>query len=136
MTNGLLWQLPFLACGLSFSYHGIWEGELHLYLFSRALAMLSLCVAQSRTRLCRVATSILRTQTKNFCSTKSSSSNVMVYIAMAGVASIPGLWWMTATRDDVPHLGSAPVEHLVLEPGPYKDQVTHILSQETYSFPV
>lgn len=47
---------------------------------------------------------------------------------------MPGLWWLMTTRDDVPLLESSPSEHLVVEPGASKDQVTRIISQAAFSF--
>ncbi len=84
---------------------------------------------------------LLQTQPRNFSSTKGSSSASSInkarrYIAIAGVISAPGLWWLTTSRDDVPRLESLPAEHLAVEPGPSKDQVTRIISQEAYSFRV
>ncbi|KAJ5158482.1 Protein phosphatase 2C [Penicillium coprophilum] len=64
------------------------------------------------------------------------SSNSKIYIATAGLISTPGLWWLTATTDDVPRLESSPTEHLTPEPGPSKEDVTHLLSKEAYSFQV
>ncbi|PKY06427.1 protein serine/threonine phosphatase 2C [Aspergillus campestris IBT 28561] len=101
----------------------------------------------TRTRLRVTTTSILRTRAKSSYSTKGSgsgsgsSSNLMRYIAIASVVSTPGLWWLVSTRDDAarddaPHLESPPAEYWGVEPGPSKDQVTRILSQGAYSFPV
>ncbi|KAJ5382676.1 hypothetical protein N7517_000587 [Penicillium concentricum] len=67
---------------------------------------------------------------------KSFYSNSKIYIATAGLVSTPGLWWLTATKDDVPRLESPPAEHMAPEPGPSKEDVTHILSKEAYSFQV
>lgn len=82
-------------------------------------------------------TSVCRTHTRNFHSTKDkSSSNVRRYIAIGSAASLPGLWWILTTGDDVPQLKGALIEDLSPGPGPCKDQVTRILSQEAYSFSV
>ncbi|KAJ5494056.1 hypothetical protein N7463_010143 [Penicillium fimorum] len=89
-----------------------------------------------RPHIGRVTTSIVRTHTKRSFSMKSFTSNSKIYIATAGLISTPGLWWLTATSDDVPRLESPPVEHLASEPGPSKEDVTHILSKEAYSFQV
>ncbi|KAJ5188524.1 hypothetical protein N7491_004848 [Penicillium cf. griseofulvum] len=67
---------------------------------------------------------------------KSFSSNSKIYIATAGLVTTPGLWWLTATKDDVPRLESSPAEHLTPELGPSEEDVTHILSREAYSFQV
>jgi pyruvate dehydrogenase phosphatase len=50
----------------------------------------------------------------------------------------PGLWWLTPSADEVPRLDleSPPTKRLVLDTGPSKDEVTRILSQKSYSFPV
>lgn len=97
-----------------------------------------------RTCLSHRATPILRTQTRHSYTTKGSSyskngssSHSKKYITIASVVSTPGLWWLITYRDDdVPHLECPPTKHLVYEPGPSKDQVTRIISQEAYSFPV
>ncbi|CAI7619336.1 unnamed protein product [Penicillium glandicola] len=80
--------------------------------------------------------SILRSHTKRSFSTKRFSANSKIYIATAGFITTPGLWWLTSTRDDVPCLETPPAEHLAPEPGPSKEDVTHILSKEAYSFQV
>ncbi|KAL4787055.1 protein serine/threonine phosphatase 2C [Aspergillus varians] len=101
----------------------------------------------ARTRL-RVATTStpLRPQAKRLYSTKgsssssssSSSSNLLKYIAFSGAASTLALWWFLTTHDDddAPNLSSPPSEHWGVEPGPSTDEVTRILSQGAYSFPV
>ncbi|PNP59593.1 hypothetical protein THARTR1_00766 [Trichoderma harzianum] len=95
-----------------------------------------------RTRLGRP---ILQAQARAFSSAKGSSSAstfskaTRYYIAITSVAvSTPCLWWLLAssTRDQVPHLQSPPAEHLFVEPGPSKDDVTRIISQQAYSFQV
>lgn len=61
----------------------------------------------------------------------------MRYIAAAGVASTPGIWWLLNTpRDDAPCFGSPPTEHLDIEQGLSEQQVTNIISQAAYSFQV
>lgn len=74
-----------------------------------------------------------------------ASSNLIRSIAGATVVSTSCLWWLATTRDDatcdethdnVPHLKSPPAEQWDVEPGPSKDDVTRILSQRAYSFPV
>ncbi|KAJ5950728.1 Protein phosphatase 2C [Penicillium vulpinum] len=90
----------------------------------------------SRPRLGCVTTSIVRRHTKRSFSTKSLSSNSRIYIATAGLISVPSLWWLTATRDDVPRLEGPPAEQLVPEPGLSKEDITQILSKEAYSFQV
>ncbi|KAK4862030.1 hypothetical protein LT330_003168 [Penicillium expansum] len=92
------------------------------------------CLA--RPRLGRVTTSIARAHTKRSFSMKNLSSNSKIYIATAGLISMPGLWWLTATRDDVPRFEGPLAEHLAPEPGPSKEDVTHILSKQAYSFQV
>jgi pyruvate dehydrogenase phosphatase len=67
---------------------------------------------------------------------KSFSSNSKIYIATAGLVTTPGLWWLTATKDDVPLLENSLGEHLAPELGPSKEDVTRILSKEAYSFQV
>lgn len=100
-----------------------------------------------RTRLGRASSGrwpILQAQARSFSSAKGSSSastfsKATRYIAITSVAvSTPYLWWLLAssTRDQVPRLQSPPAEHLVVEPGPSKDEVTRIISQEAYSFQV
>ncbi|KAK4096562.1 putative pyruvate dehydrogenase [Parathielavia hyrcaniae] len=97
----------------------------------------------ARTRLGRVTTArpTLRTQARNFCAVKgpslaSTSRKTTRYIAITIAVSAPYLWWLLTTRDDeVPSLGT-PAEHLVVEPGPSKEEVTRILSQDAYSFRV
>ncbi|CAG8882872.1 unnamed protein product [Penicillium egyptiacum] len=92
------------------------------------------CLA--RPRLGRVTTSIARAHSKRPISTKNLSSNWKIYIATAGLVSMPGMWWLTATRDEVPRLESPPAEHLAPEPGPSKEDVTRMISKEAYSFQV
>jgi pyruvate dehydrogenase phosphatase len=100
--------------------------------------MLSLRMAQ--TRLGRVTTtSILPMYARNLYSTKGLSSAstirpVMRYIAIGSVVGASGLWWLTTSRDEVPRLESLPAEHLVIDPGPSKDEVTRMIRQEAYSF--
>lgn len=98
-----------------------------------------------RTRLGRVTTGSRPVlQARSFSSAENSSSTSTFskstrYTALAGVAvSVPCLWWLLApsTLDQVPRLGSPPAECLVVEPGPSKDEVTRILSQEAYSLQV
>lgn len=91
------------------------------------------CLA--RPRLGRATTSIVRTHTNRSFSMKGFSSYSKIYIATAGLISMPGLWWLTTTRDDVPRLES-PAEHLAPERGPSKEDVTRILSKEAYTFQV
>lgn len=97
----------------------------------------------ARTRLGRVTTGpILRTQVRNTSSVKSSSeapsySKATRSIAVASAVSASCLWWwLTTTRDQVPLLGTSHSEHLVVEPGPSKEEVTRMLSREAYSFRV
>ena len=90
----------------------------------------------ARTRLGRVTTSFLRTQTRNTHSTRSSQSSIKLSIATVGFVSAPGLWWLTTASDDVPHLETPPVEHLVSDPGPSREDVTRMISKEAYSFKV
>ncbi|KAJ8106815.1 hypothetical protein ONZ43_g6932 [Nemania bipapillata] len=88
--------------------------------------------------------STLQAQARSFSSTKGSSSastfsKATRYTAIASVAiGAPCLWWLLnpSTRDQVPRLESPPTEHLTIEPGPSKDDVTRILSQEAYSLQV
>ncbi|KAH8427422.1 PP2C family serine/threonine-protein phosphatase [Aspergillus melleus] len=100
-------------------------------------------VARTRPRL--TTPSLLRTRAQDFHSTKdsgpNSSRNLKRYIATASVASTSGIWWFVSNRDaatcdDAPHLDRPPAEHWDVEPGPSKEQVTHIISQEAYSVPV
>lgn len=93
----------------------------------------------ARRRLGRAtATSILQTGARNFASKGSISAStftkVITYITGASVVVAPGLWWLKPAKDKVPRLESPPTEHLVLEPGPSKDEVTGIISQGAYSF--
>ncbi|POR33576.1 Pyruvate dehydrogenase [Tolypocladium paradoxum] len=99
--------------------------------------MLPRCVTQTRL----TGRSILQTQlrkfsSKNFSSSAPSINKGMRYTAIAGVAAAPRLWWLITTRDDAPSLESPPAQHLVIEPGPSRDQVTRIISQDAYSFRV
>ncbi|GAP82694.2 putative protein phosphatase 2C [Rosellinia necatrix] len=107
--------------------------------------MLSLRVI--RTRLGRVSAGpwpILQPQARPFSSARRSPSaptfsKATRYIAITGVAvGTPYLWWLlvSSTRDHVPRLQGPPAEHLVVEPGPSRDEVTRIISQEAYSFQV
>ena len=89
-----------------------------------------------RPRLGRVTTSILRSCTKRSFSANPFSSNWKTYVATAGLISTPGIWWLTAARDDVPRLECPLAEHLAPEPGPSKEDITHMLSKEAYSFHV
>ncbi|PTB56169.1 hypothetical protein M431DRAFT_5058 [Trichoderma harzianum CBS 226.95] len=100
-----------------------------------------------RTRLGRKSIGprpILQAQARGFSSAKSSSSastfsKATRYIVITSAAvSTPYLWWLLAssTRDQVPRLQSPPAEHLVVEPGPSKDDVTRIISQAAYFFQV
>ncbi|WAO85835.1 PPM-type phosphatase domain-containing protein [Fusarium falciforme] len=84
---------------------------------------------------------ILRNRFRAFSSNKASrlGSNMNItatFAAMAGAVAVPGLWWWMATNDDAPSLAGAPTANLFTEPGPSKDEVTRILSQEAYSFRV
>jgi len=86
--------------------------------------------------------SILQTHVRKL-STKGASrstpafNKAVAYIASAGVIATPSLWWFAPTSgDDVPSLESPPTQHLVFEPGPSKDEVTRLISQDAYSFPV
>ncbi|KAK0744504.1 phosphatase 2C-like domain-containing protein [Apiosordaria backusii] len=102
--------------------------------------MLLLRVA--RPRLGRVATSsILRPRARNISPangspTASSSSKAARFIAVASIVSAPCLWWLLTPRDEAPRLSNPPAEHLVVEPGPSEEEVTHMLSKEAYSFRV
>lgn len=73
---------------------------------------------------------------KNFSYSAPSISKGKGYTAIAGVVAAPCLWWLITTRDDAPSLESPPTQHLVIEPGPSRDQVTRIISQDAYSFRV
>ncbi|KAJ5587475.1 uncharacterized protein N7459_003240 [Penicillium hispanicum] len=88
----------------------------------------------ARTRLGRVTGSISRTRTRRFYSTGGTSSNTLRYIATAGVVGVPGLWWLNAAHDEVPHLNSPPSDQLIAERNLSKDEVTQIISQGAYSF--
>ncbi|KAJ5619515.1 protein serine/threonine phosphatase 2C [Penicillium lagena] len=95
--------------------------------------MLSLGV--SRAGLGRAASSVGRTYSTN--SAKHPPSNRRRNVALASVIStMPGLWWFTATDDNIPLLKTTPVDHWDVEPGPSKDQVTRMISEGAYSFPV
>ena len=84
--------------------------------------------------------SILRTQFREFSSKKAnpvpSRNKVVGYTAAVGVISAPCIWWLVRSRDDVPIFERPPSQHLIIEPGPSKDEVTRILSQDAYSFRV
>ncbi|KAL7938437.1 pyruvate dehydrogenase [Trichoderma chlorosporum] len=95
----------------------------------------------AQTRFFSIAAASTRISAKRWHSTKGSSSASPViksirYAAIAGVVGVPGFWWLTAaTYDEVPHLESSPAL-LDREPGPSKQEVTRIISQGAYSFPV
>lgn len=67
------------------------------------------------------------------------------YFAIAGVAGALGLWWVTTNRHpsrqshpetDVPRLDGPPIARLANEPALTNDDVSRILSQGAYSFPI
>lgn len=82
---------------------------------------------------------MLQAQLKTFSSKNVSTSvprfnkGIIRYTAIAGIAAAPCLWWLATTRDDAPSLDSPPTQQVFIEPGPSKDQVTRIISQEAYS---
>jgi pyruvate dehydrogenase phosphatase len=90
----------------------------------------------ARTRLGRATMPFLRTPNRQTSSTRSSRASVKLYIATTAFVSAPGLWWLTAASDDVPHIENQTVEHLVSDPGPSKEEVTRLISKEAYSFQV
>lgn len=102
------------------------------------MIILPIYTARLRTRLGRIPASIIRTQTNGCFSTSKPTSNSRFYVAIAASGgSIPAaLWWLNTNRIDVPYLEKVSTEHLLIEPGPGKEQVTRILSQESQSFPV
>ncbi|KAJ5165161.1 protein serine/threonine phosphatase 2C [Penicillium coprophilum] len=55
---------------------------------------------------------------------------------VAGVVGAPAIWWLENSRDDAPYIESPPAEYWSVEPGPSKAQVTRIISQGAFSFPV
>ncbi|GAB1311632.1 PPM-type phosphatase domain-containing protein [Madurella fahalii] len=96
----------------------------------------------ARTRLGRgIARPILQTRARNFQSTRASSSTqpgnkTIRYIAIAGAAIAPGLWWFVTNRGGATSLEGPPTGHLAVEPGPSKDEVSHIISRDAYSLSV
>ncbi|TWU74593.1 hypothetical protein ED733_006681 [Metarhizium rileyi] len=98
--------------------------------------MLPWRVAQTRLTSRSILQTQLRKFSKNFSSSAPSINKGMRYTAIAGMVAAPCFWWLVATRDDAPSLTSPPAQHLVIEPGPSRDQVTRLISQEAYSFRV
>ncbi|KAB8269545.1 phosphatase 2C-like domain-containing protein [Aspergillus minisclerotigenes] len=102
--------------------------------------MLSLRVRGTRLASRVTRTSLSQTQVRNFHSRKDTApaiNKTWRSFAIAGAVSAPGFWLLTSTRDDdVPRLEAPPTGHLVAEPGPSKEEVTRIISQDAYSFPV
>ncbi|KAI1101330.1 putative pyruvate dehydrogenase [Jackrogersella minutella] len=103
--------------------------------------MLPSRVAQMR--LGRVTSrSILSTQGKGFFTTNKRTypaaniSKVVGYTMAAGVVSVPGIWWLAKTRDQVPRLQKPYPNDSVVESGPSTHEVTRIISQEAYQFSV
>ncbi|KAJ6019079.1 hypothetical protein N7522_001146 [Penicillium canescens] len=94
----------------------------------------------TRARPGRMTPSILRTPTKRFYSKPSSSftldsaSNMKKIFVTAGVASTAGLLWLTTTQEEIPRINCPPGEQIVTEPGPSKEQVTHILYKGACSY--
>ncbi|TAQ84318.1 hypothetical protein B7494_g7352 [Chlorociboria aeruginascens] len=68
-------------------------------------------------------------------SSTSSISKAIKYLGIASVVGVP-VWLLMDTHDKVPRLESPPTEHLVVGPGPSRDEVTRIISQNAYSFQV
>ncbi|KAM0415851.1 hypothetical protein ACHAPT_013211 [Fusarium lateritium] len=58
------------------------------------------------------------------------------YAVIIGAVAMPSLWWWMATDDDAPSLAGSPTTHMFAEPGPSRDEVTRMLSQQAYSFRV
>jgi pyruvate dehydrogenase phosphatase len=61
------------------------------------------------------------------------------YAVPAGLLAGAGIWWLTTTgddRDNVPILKNQEAEHVVNKSGLSKDEITRMLSQGAYSFPV
>ncbi|PYI00515.1 protein serine/threonine phosphatase 2C [Aspergillus sclerotiicarbonarius CBS 121057] len=96
--------------------------------------MLPFSVARSRLRL--TAAPILRKSARNRYSTMGPASSRLRNIAVVCVITTPGICYGVAIQDDAPYLHSPPADHWDIEPGPSKEQVTSILSQAAYSFPV
>lgn len=87
----------------------------------------------SRVLRARLGRGFRRAHASHPYSTKVPSSNLRRNIALFGLISTPGLWWVSTTRDDVPRFESSPSEQLNLPPGPSRDQVTKIISEGAYS---
>lgn len=91
----------------------------------------------ARTRLRR--TPRITTQ-RNYPTTSINSNptltKAVIYIATAGVLAGTGTWWLTNTRGDVPLPASGLAKHVVTKSSLSEDEVTRMLSQEAYSFPV
>lgn len=71
----------------------------------------------------------------NSSSSTSSIGRATKYIGVASVVGVP-VWLLTNARDKVPRLDSPPTELMVVGSGPSRDDVTRIISQGAYSFPV
>ncbi|PWY89657.1 protein serine/threonine phosphatase 2C [Aspergillus sclerotioniger CBS 115572] len=91
----------------------------------------------ARTRLCVTPQSLLP---RTYFSTKRRpSSSTLKKVAVGCAITVPALWYLIHARmvlDDAPYLQDPPTDHWDVEPSPYKDQVTSILSQGSYVAPV
>ncbi|KAJ5242846.1 Protein phosphatase 2C [Penicillium citrinum] len=90
----------------------------------------------SRVLLARLGRGIARPHASHSYSTKVPSSNLRRNIALFGFISSPGIWWLTATRDDVPCFEGSPTPQIKLPPGPSKEEITRIISEGAYSHKV
>ncbi|KAJ5888000.1 protein serine/threonine phosphatase 2C [Penicillium taxi] len=103
-----------------------------------------LLLGVARTRLRMNTTSILKTRIKKYSikgSGSGPSSNPARNFTVAVVVGAPSLWWLLTSHDnvplhDVPLLDSPPTEHCGIEPSSSKNDVTRIISQGAYSFPI
>ncbi|KAK4194249.1 phosphatase 2C-like domain-containing protein [Triangularia verruculosa] len=66
--------------------------------------------------------------------TVSSSSKAARLTAAAGIVSAPCLWWLLTPSDEAPRYSNIPAERFVVETGPSQEEVTQILSKNSYSF--
>ncbi|KAG9696802.1 protein serine/threonine phosphatase 2C, partial [Aureobasidium melanogenum] len=72
----------------------------------------------------------------NFSQTSSNGVRYTVITASA-IAGVGGIWWFTKpTRDTVPVIELQASKHTLNKPDLSSDEITQILSQEAYSFPI
>ncbi|RAH47530.1 PP2C family serine/threonine-protein phosphatase [Aspergillus brunneoviolaceus CBS 621.78] len=82
---------------------------------------------------------VFRQQTKKFHYAKRSPATQLRYLTATGLAATSGLYWWwssSANRDGVPLPDEAPAQNLFAQPSFSHDEVTRILSKDSYSFSV